>query len=175
MQNKRGISQVFGGAFGQQGVLMRSATVFDVFDISRVLITSITALCAEDHGGDPAKLAPWLANKAPEDFRQSITAGNQFQVAEVGGAIRAVGLTQKDGFISLLYVAPDAIGTGLGRKLLSHLEQQLHQQGHDAAHLVSTQSALKFYLSQGWVCTGLPTNCFGLPGHPMRKLLQSAG
>ena len=44
MQNKRGISQAFSPA-GTGGELLRRATLFDLFDMSRVLTRSIIQLC----------------------------------------------------------------------------------------------------------------------------------
>lgn len=175
IQNKRGISQVFSPTKRATDSLVRDATVFDVFDISRVLIESITQLCQADHGNDPDMFAEWIANKSPEDIRLWIESGSILSVCDWNGRISAVGLAQANGGISLLYVAPDAVGHGLGRVLLQALEAQLWQAGHRQIHLTATRSALSFYQSQGWSRSGPATNCFGLPGQPMRKLLQPAG
>lgn len=175
MQNKRGISQAFSGPTGQDGILIRKATVFDVFDISRVLVASITDLCVADHGSDPKRLAPWVANKSPQDVRDWLTAGNPVLVAEGHGDIRAVAQALEDGFISLLYVAPEAVGQGLGRALLAIMEGQLREMGHREAFLISTSAAQDFYRVQGWSPTGPATECLGLPAYPMRKLLQAPG
>lgn len=172
MQNKRGISQAFSGPAGQDGILIRQAIVFDVFDISRVLIASITDLCSADHGNDPTRLAPWIADKSPQHVREWLSAGGPVLVAERDGHICAVGLALEDGFISLLYVAPDAQRQGMGCALLTALEHQMLAQGHKEAHLISTSAARDFYLAQGWSCSGPETLCLGLPGYPMRKLLQ---
>ncbi|WP_209598117.1 hypothetical protein [Ruegeria sp. HKCCSP351] len=75
MQNKRGISQAFSKV--PEGVTLRRATVFDVFDISRVLIRSITQLCGADHQGDPQAIAQWTDNKDPATIRGWIKPGSQ--------------------------------------------------------------------------------------------------
>lgn len=181
MQNKRGISQAFSqvpsttseGAVAD--VRLRAATVFDAFDLSAVLCDSITSLCAADHQADPACLERWLADKTPQDIRTSIIAGHIPIAAEINGVIAGVGLTTPQGSISLLYVAPWAAGQGLGQALLATLEAELTQQGHTVAHLTATQTALGFYQSHGWVLAGPRNDSFGLPGQPMRKLLQPAG
>ncbi|WP_245223426.1 hypothetical protein [Ruegeria sp. HKCCSP346] len=67
MQNKRGISQAFSNV--PEGIALRPATVFDVFDISRVLIRSITQLCVADHNNDPGHLEQWTAHKDPATIR----------------------------------------------------------------------------------------------------------
>ena len=180
MQNKRGISQAFSIQTSAAEparvpkMSLRPATVFDVFEMSEVLQASITQLCTRDHQNDPQLMAQWCANKTPEDIRRWIEAKECLTVAVSGGKILGLGLTTAEGGISLLYVAPWGKGCGVGRALLQHLEAELAAQGHTEAHLTSTQSGLEFYLSQGWQCSGPATNCFGLPGQPMRKRLQAA-
>lgn len=177
MQNKRGISQAFSAqaATAQSGLQIRNATVFDVFEMSEVLTTSIIQLCDMDHGNDPAKLSAWLGNKTAADIRDWVIADTPPLICEYRGQVAGVGHALLDGSISLLYVAPHAVGHGLGQALLLALEAQLRAQGHTEAHLTATESALGFYQSHGWECVGTPCNCFGLPGQPMRKLLQPAG
>lgn len=178
MQNKRGISQVFSSLSTQsqrpssEELALRPATVFDVFEASEVLLASITQLCQLDHRDDSHLLAQWCANKTPEDIRGWILAGEGPTLAVSQGKVLGVGLATAQAKISLLYAAPWGQGCGVGRALLQHLEAGLVTQGHTEAHLTATQSGLDFYLSQGWQRSGAATNCFGLPGQPMRKRLQ---
>ncbi|MEP5770928.1 GNAT family N-acetyltransferase [Nisaea sp.] len=173
MQNKRGISQAFSTRPPAQPLQLRAATVFDVIELSEVLIASITQLCKADHGDDPASLQRWTANKAPSDIRRWIAAGQIPHLAELRGRIAGLGLATSAGEVSLLYVAPWAKSCGMGAALLRHLEAELAGQGHIEAHLTATQSGIDFYLSQGWSPCGEANTCHGLPGQPMRKLLQS--
>lgn len=177
MQNKRGISQAFspppletGGDIG-----IRAATVFDVFELSNLLQASIRDLCVADHNNDAEIVERWTAHKTPQDIRGWITAGQCPLIAEVSGRIGGLGLTTADGRIELLYVAPFAVGKKLGHALLCALEDELRQKGHSVSHLTATRTALKFYKSHGWEIDGPCQSCFGLPGQPMRKLLQPVG
>jgi GNAT superfamily N-acetyltransferase len=186
MQNKRGISQAFSQACFQsfsQGMssprpedvlLLRPATVFDVFEISEVLVASIGQLCQSDHGNEPKHLSHWCANMAPGDIRDWIAAGQIPTVAVAQGRIVALGLATQLGEIAHLYVAPWAKSHGVGRVLLSRLEAQLVALGHGEGHLVSTKTAHGFYLAQGWKSAGEGLSPhFGLWGHVMRKVLQA--
>ncbi len=174
MQNKRGISQVFSALPLSQELVLRPATVFDVFEVSEVLVASITQLCQRDHLGDPECLAQWCENKNPADIRGWIAAAVIPTVATSQERILGVGLIGSQAEVSLLYVAPWGKSRGVGGALLKHMEAELAAHGHTEAHLTATQSGLDFYLSQGWQVSGASTNCFGLPGQPMRKLLQAA-
>jgi GNAT superfamily N-acetyltransferase len=148
MQNKRGISQTFGGV--PRGQRVRPATVFDVFDMSRVLIRSITELCEADHQGDPDQIAAWTANKSPEGIRQWLSGAHDLWVAELQGQICGVGAASPDGVVSVLYVDPSAVGRGVGTALLMQAEQHLREAGHHKATLDSTATARDFYLRLGW-------------------------
>jgi GNAT superfamily N-acetyltransferase len=174
MQNKRGISQAFAPAAqdAAPALTVRDATVFDVFAISTLLQASITSLCHADHGGDPAKLAPWLANKSPADIRAWITSGTCLRLAELNGAAAAAGaVIPGTGRLELLYAAPQAAGQGAGTALLADLEEQLRPRGTTEASLTATRTAHGFYRAHGWQDAGPPVTCFAVPGYPMRKAL----
>ncbi len=152
---------------------MRRATVFDVFDLSRVLIRSITQLCQADHRGDPQAIAKWTANKDPETIRGWIRDGAQIWLAERAGQVAAVG-GLRDDEITLLYIDPLHAGHGIGSALLHRLEQELIASGHVEARLEATQTAQVFYRQHGWQPTGQcgargDVSCFA-----MRKSLHPA-
>ena len=170
MRNKRGISQAFSAP--QTGLAIRRAVVSDVFDMSRVLVSSIRELCAADHGGDPALQDSWTANKTPERLRDWFAGGHEIWLAVLDGRVEAVGAVAPEGEVSVLYVAPGAARRGLGGQLLGRLERELVLAGHVEARLVSTRTARPFYLARGWRDAGAPEFSFGLPGYPMRKSLQ---
>ena len=177
MQNKRGISQALSPTATTARTanpVIRRACVFDVFHISRILCASIRDLCSADHQNDPEKMRLWLQNKTPEDVRGWIADEALLWVIEDQAAPSGVGLITASGEISLLYLAPDAAGTGQGRALLQHLEAELQSMGHAEAYLTATKTGLGFYLSQGWQQDGAAGPCHDVTGYPMRKLLQAS-
>ncbi len=151
MQNKRGISQAFPQAI--EGIYLRRATVFDVFDLSKVLVRSITQLCQADHQNDPEAIAQWTANKDPATIRGWIAGGAQIWLAENAGQVAAVG-GLRDAEITLLYLDPDHTGYGIGAAMLHRLEQELVSTGHAEARLEATRTAQEFYRRHGWLATG---------------------
>lgn len=152
MQNKRGISQTFRAV--PKGRVVRLATVFDVFDMSVVLIRSITQLCGADHGGDPDQIAAWIANKTPDGLRQWFKGDHVLWVAELDGQMCGVAAASPAGEVSALYVDPSATGQGVGTALLRRAEAHLREAGFGNASLKSTHTARMFYLRQGWQQVG---------------------
>ncbi|SDX88095.1 putative acetyltransferase [Ruegeria halocynthiae] len=173
MNNKRGIAQVFSPS--SQDVDLRRATVFDVFEISRVLICSIRELCQIDHQDDPEKLNLWIANKDPATIQDRIVSGAELWVATKGAEVVAVGGLRDEGEVTLLYVDPDQSGCGFGSALLAGMEEVLRGRGCAEAHLRATKTALAFYHALGWRRDGVPTELHGIPQFPMRKSLHPSG
>ncbi|MGV6803568.1 MAG: GNAT family N-acetyltransferase [Ruegeria sp.] len=170
MQNKRGISQALSPV--QAGLSLRRATVFDVFDLSRVLIRSITRLCWADHHNFTDKIALWTANKDPEAIRGWIAGGREIWLAEHRGRVAAVGGLRLPSEVSLLYVDPNHVGLGIGTALLSQLEAELAGSGNAEGHLHATQTALGFYIRNGWASAGEPADWNGIAQYPLRKSLH---
>ena len=170
MDNKRGISQAFSNAPG--GIVLRPATVFDAFDLSRVLIRSIVHLCEADHLNDPQNISLWTANKDPASVRDWIMSDSIVWLVENGGRVAAIGGAEYAGRVTLLYVDPAHTRRSLGAALLNRLEQELITAGCAVAHLEATRTACDFYLSQGWQLTGEDKSWNGIQQYRMRKSLH---
>lgn len=154
MQNKRGIAQAFTAI--PTSLTVRRATVFDVFDMSRILTRSITELCGADHGNDPEVIARWTEHKTPEGIRDWFQGSHELWLALLQGQPAGVGAISPDGEVSVLYVIPDAIGQGVGATLLTRLEGALQEAGHEIGWLESTVTARDFYKKMGWQAEGAP-------------------
>ncbi|WP_368039861.1 GNAT family N-acetyltransferase [Ruegeria atlantica] len=152
--------------------MLRRATVFDVFDLSRVLIRSISELCKADHQDDPRTIAQWTANKDPASIRGWIKDGAHIWIAENNGQPAAVGGLTDAGEITLLYIDPDHTGRGIGGALLNELEQELISAGCTEGRLEATRTAQDFYLRHGWQTTGGCSQRNDLSCLRMRKSLQ---
>jgi GNAT superfamily N-acetyltransferase len=114
-----------------------------------------------------------LANKTPENMGAWIARPDaSLLVAAEDGAILAVGMVSDAGEILLNYVSPSARFRGISRALLKALEARARERGAAIATLESTQTARRFYLSNGYVETGAATMKFGMrSGYRMSKAL----
>ncbi|KQV37037.1 hypothetical protein ASE37_24075 [Rhizobium sp. Root268] len=70
-------------------------------------------------------------------------------VAEVSGEIAGVGAVAGDSIV-LNYVAPEHRFQGVSKALLAALEDSFRNAGFSLGKLVSTRTALRFYLASGW-------------------------
>ncbi len=130
---------------------IRKADLADAEAAVEVLRRSITELCIADHRSDPARLAPWLANKRPEVFAAWLDdANNHVFVAVRDGKIAGVGSVTSEGYIGLNYVAPEARFSGVSRQMLTHLEHEARRSGLARVFLTSTATARNFYLAAGY-------------------------
>ena len=153
---------------------IRCATVADAPGACLVLRRSITELCELDHGGDEKLLAKWLSNKTVENVHRWILQAH-FLVAEEDGRILGCAAMTGSGKVTLNYVAPEARFRGVSKGLLLQLEARARALGLGECVLESTQTALRFYYSLGYLQS--PDNYVlpltGTPATVLRKSLQS--
>jgi hypothetical protein len=150
-------------------ISVRPAVLADADAMSDVLITSITALCVEDHGNRPEVVARWLANKTPEGVRTWFgNPENRMLVAERDGVVAATGGFNTKREVILNYVSPEHRFVGASTALLAAMEAGL---GAGEATLTSTATAHRFYLARGWTDTGEIERYAGMIAYPMRKAL----
>jgi GNAT superfamily N-acetyltransferase len=154
-------------------VEIRDALPQDAPAACEVIRRSISELCGADHKNDPLILRRWLANKTPEIVASWISRrGNSFLVAIESDTILAVGCVTDAGEITLNYVSPDARFRGISRALLVALETRAQERGNKRCTLLSTETAHRFYQSEGYVADGRPQRKFGTTSsYPMSKQL----
>src|SRR5271156_2833901 len=152
---------------------IRDAIPEDAPGAGVVLKRSIAELCEADHKNDPAILALWLGNKTVENVLAWISQpDNSLLVAVENGAVLAVGSVTDSGTVGLNYVSPDARFRGVSRALLRALETRAFERGNSWCALTSTETARRFYLSNGYIEAGEPSKAFGTSsGYPMCKAL----
>ncbi len=150
-------------------MVIRDALPDDAPAACEVLRRSISELCVADHNNDPAILGQWLANKTPEIVASWIAKpGHSFLVAVEAGKILAVGAVTDAGEITLNYVSPGARFRGVSRAMLRELEARALERGNSRCTLVSTDTALRFYLAAGYSPAGEPMRKFGMQSsYPM--------
>ncbi len=88
-----------------------------------------------------------------------------------GDVILGVGSVTNAGRVGLNYVSPDARFQGISRALLHAIEQRAAERGNTKVTLESTETARRFYLSNGYTEIGKPIEAFGTTSYPMSKSL----
>jgi GNAT superfamily N-acetyltransferase len=153
---------------------IRQAVIEDAPAACEVLRRSIVELCVADHHDDPAILGRWLANKTPDIVASWIAKpGNTMLVAVEHGTILGVGSVTDAGEITLNYVSPDARFRGVSRAMIGALEEWAMQRGNGGCHLLTTETARRFYHRAGYTEDGPPAGKFGSSGsYPMSKLFN---
>lgn len=155
-------------------IVVRDAIPEDAEPGSLVLRRSIAELCVADHKNDPIFLRGWLSNKTPDHFRTWIKQpGNSLLVAVGNGDILAVGSVTDAGEIALNYVSPDARLCGVSKAMLLALEERAASRGCTTCTLRSSETARRFYLSNGYVEIDESPGQGARRGHPMVKHLNS--
>ena len=152
---------------------IRKAVLSDALLACKVVRDSIEKLCVDDHRGDAATLTDWLENKTPENFERWIQSDQHLAVAaELDERVVGFGLLNVNGYIALLYVAPEARFRGVSKALLGALEKEAMLAGIGELEVVSSATALQFYRATGYSPTGDRVQGFGVTsGYPMSREL----
>jgi GNAT superfamily N-acetyltransferase len=130
---------------------------------------SIEVCCADDHGGDSARLDAWLKNKTPETFRAWIQSDALYCVV-VEESSRVVGFGMAAaGEVLLCFVAPEVRFRGAGKAVLQAIERWSATSGVPHLRLASTRTALAFYRRNGFKSSGSMVTFAGMEGHLMSK------
>ena len=152
---------------------IRDAVTEDASAACEVLRRSISELCVADHGNDPTILMRWLSDKTPESVGSWILhPAISVLVAVERETILAVGAVTNVGEITLNYVSPDARFRGVSRALLGALEARAIQRGNVRCALTSTETARRFYHTNGYIEGAPVAGKFGTcASYPMSKPL----
>lgn len=122
--------------------------------------------------------APWQQPLGSEQDDLEAQSVHLMLVAD-NGEIAAVGrlhaLDKQTGQIRYMAVAAAWQGQGAGAQLLQALEHQACQLGMQSLYLNARESALSFYLKQGYQVIGSAPTQFGIAHHRMQKVLVLAG
>ena len=145
------------------GITIRTAAPDDAFAACDVLRRSILECCAQDHQHRPEILDSWLGNKTPENVASWFTSPSNYTVvAERDGQVVGVALLTQAGKLSLCYVLPEVLHSGVGKALLAAAETQARNWGISVLRLHSTASAREFYARNGYISAGKERSCYGV-------------
>lgn len=125
---------------------------------------SISEVCGPDYGNDPTVLTGWLSNKTPENVSGWIANNGSYSiVAKWNAEIIGFALIREDE-IMLMYVIPEFIGKGVGRKMLKAIESWASSEGVRELLCISTITAKRFYERNGFASAGEPCYVGGVLG-----------
>lgn len=101
-------------------------------------------------GHYPAEvLAIWTSGEMPVNFAEEV-ARSFFVVTRADHVVGTGTVNLESGKIDGIFVHPDHMGTGVGKKMMSHLESLARCHGVVQLHLESTLNAAPFYRACGF-------------------------
>jgi GNAT superfamily N-acetyltransferase len=157
------------------GIAIRKATPTDATAACTLLRRSIEECCAPDHRHQPGVLDSWLGNKTPENVAAWLAVpSNHVLVAERGDELVGMALLTQAGKVSLFYVLPEAIGSGVGRALLEAIEAQARAWDIGKLYGHCPASASAFFERRGFTNAGRERSCFGLECEFLWKRMTEA-
>ncbi|MBQ5947237.1 GNAT family N-acetyltransferase [Massilia sp. ST3] len=152
---------------------IRKALPDDAPAACTLLRRSIEECRQDDHRNHPEVLGPWLGNKTPATVAAWFSTPSNFAlVAESEGQLVGMALLTQAGKVALCYVLPEALRCGVGRALLSALEDQARAWNIAKLHLNSPAGATAFFERHGYLNAGKEKSCFGLDCDLMWKRLD---
>ncbi len=126
-----------------------------------VTAAAIRALAAGHYS--PAQIVAWMDGRDAAHYEEVIAAGN-VRVAEAGAVILGF-VDTAPGVLTRLFVRPEAVGMGLGRRLLETGVAAARLDG--LVRLEATLNAAPFYARCGFVETGRALYTHPLGGLPV--------
>lgn len=145
------------------GIEIRIAGPDDAHAACDVLRRSISECCIQDHHNKPEVLQAWLGNKNPPNVAGWFASPANFAlVAERDGVVVGVSLLTQAGKLSLCYLLPEALHSGIGKAMLQAVEAQARVWGIKVIKLHSTASARDFYARNGYIQAGKEKSCYGV-------------
>jgi GNAT superfamily N-acetyltransferase len=127
---------------------IRKASAEDVTAAWEIRNAAILSQCRGHY--PPESLAIWTAGEMPEGFVQMVV--EQLYVATVDDVVLGTGTIDcSSGRLDAIFVRPDMMGRGIGKQMVSFLEDIGRAAGLTRMTLDSTLNAAGFYRSCGFV------------------------
>ena len=130
-------------------VSIRKAGRNDAQSIWAVRRAAIENQCPEFYSAETLK--QWMGGRMPESFPEK--AERSYYVAMLESRVIGAGAIALDsGRNGPLCVAPEYIGTGVGKRLMQYLETLAREASIRRLHLESSLNAVPFYQACGFAC-----------------------
>lgn len=135
---------------------LRRAMISDTEKICRMHKASIIGLRRSHY--TPEQIEAWAAPKRPEHYERLIRDLIVF-VVEEGNDIKGFGaLDSSAADIRALYVAPEVVGRGIGKRILDALESEARRLAIPRLTVSATLNSVGFYGAQGYLSAGAAEN-----------------
>jgi GNAT superfamily N-acetyltransferase len=131
---------------------IRRAQVEDSEGICRTHRASITELCSSHYS--PQQIATWAGDRRPQEYERRIREAIVLVAEEPGEVVGFSIMSPERDEICALYVHPQHVRRGIGRRLLDALEAEARAAGVSEVVLQSTLNAVPFYARCGFTVLG---------------------
>ena len=126
---------------------IRKASISDAPTAWHIRNAAINNQCAGFY--PPESLRTWTQGRLSDEFARMVD--NHFYVAAMEGEVVATGMIDlASGKIDAIFVHPDKMNIGLGRRMLSFLENRARESGLAELNLEATINAVSFYRACGF-------------------------
>ena len=122
----------------------------------------------------PEQIRAWKADNTPSGVQAKLKEREIFCAFEGKRLVGTIGL--KGHYVVGLYISYRKRGRGLGKQLLTFLEDHARAQNINTLHLTATPNGYGFYLKNGYISEGeIELIYFGIPflETKMKKELQA--
>lgn len=127
---------------------IRKATADDAAAAWAIRNAAIRHACRGFYADD--LLEKWTAGEMTDQFVEFVV--QQFYVATVNGVVAGTGFVNLlDGRLDALFVRPDMMGKGIGKRIVAFCEEMGRSAGLTELKLDSTLNAAAFYRRRGFV------------------------
>lgn len=154
-------------------IQIRVAGPDDAGEACSLLRRTIAEVCALYYNNDETVLSEWLSNKTPENVMSWINSESTYSIVAVNGHGDIVGfaiLSVQE--ITLLYLLPEVLYKGVGKRMLQSLEEYALKTGIKRVKVMSSIPARAFYERNGYISNGEPEFVGPVLGHfPLIKTI----
>ena len=131
------------------GIVIRKALLEDAPAVFEAHKDSVLNLCATSYTA--AQLDTWFKDRTHEIHYPSIASGQLFVAERSGRVLGFFGFCP--GEVTLLFVRPEAAGSGLGSRLFCLAVQHAQAGARESVIVVATANSQRFYEKHGFTVT----------------------
>lgn len=132
----------------------------------------ILETCAPAYGNNSEIIEEWISGKTPETILKMIKFDDLFIKACCDGVLAGIGAAKFDKELMACYVSPDFQGRGVGKEILTHIENAAANHNIKNYRVYSSLNASGFYEKMGYERAGDIVFHGKIASIPMEKYLK---